>query len=50
MFPNEKIKGFVRETDSSFRVRVHPKTEFKKTSYVSKKINNDITIVLGKMI
>ena len=21
-FPNEKIKGFVRQTDSSFRVRV----------------------------
>ena len=24
-FPNEHIKGFVRETDSSFRVRVYPK-------------------------
>ena len=28
MFPNEKTKTFVRETDSSFRVRIHPKTQF----------------------
>ena len=47
MFPNEKLKGFVRETDSSFRVRVRPKTKFDKTSYVSKKITPDITLVWG---
>jgi len=47
MFPNEKLKGFVRETDSSFRVRVRPKTKFIKTSYVSKKITPDITLIFG---
>jgi hypothetical protein len=48
-FPKEKIKGFVRETESSFRVRVVPKTKFIKTSYVSKVINPNMTIVLGKL-
>ena len=33
MFPNEKTKTFVRETGSSFRVRIHPKTKFIKTSF-----------------
>ena len=47
MFPNEKLKGFVRETESSFRVRVRPKTKFDKTSYISKKITPDITLVWG---
>jgi hypothetical protein len=47
MFPNEKLKGFVRETDSSFRVRVRPKTRFDKTSYISKKISPDITLIFG---
>lgn len=48
-FPNEHIKGFVRETDSSFRVRVVPKTKFIKTSYVSKIISPDSTLVFGKL-
>ena len=48
-FPNEKIKGFTRETNSSFRVRVIPKTKFVKTSYVSKIINPNMTIILGKL-
>ena len=47
MFSNEKLKGFVRETESSFRVRVRPKTKFDKTSYISKKITPDITLVWG---
>lgn len=47
MFPDEKLKGFVRETESSFRVRVRPKTKFDKTSYISKKITPDITLVWG---
>jgi len=47
MFPNEKLKGFIRETESSFRVRVRPKTKFDKTSYISKKITPDITLVWG---
>jgi hypothetical protein len=48
-FSNESIKGFVRETDSSFRVRVVPKTKFIKTSYVSKVINPNTTLVFGKL-
>lgn len=47
-FSSENIKGFVRETDSSFRVRIHPKTLFKKTSFVSKVINPNVTLVFGK--
>lgn len=42
-----KNKGFVRETGTSFRVRVHPKTQFQKTKFVSKKINDDMTLVFG---
>ncbi len=37
-FSNENIKGFVRETDFTFRIRVYPKTMFNKTSFVSKVI------------
>ena len=48
-FPNENIKGFVRENSFAFRVRVVPKTKFIKTSYVSKIINPNMTIVLGKL-
>jgi hypothetical protein len=48
-FPNENIKGFVRETENSFRVRVVPKTQFIKTSYVSKIINPNTTLVFGKL-
>jgi hypothetical protein len=43
-----KNKKFVRETNNSYRVRVHPKTQFLKTTFVSKKINPDITLVFGK--
>ena len=49
LFPNESKKTFVRETDNSFRFRVIPKTQFIKTEYVSKPINNDITLSLGKL-
>ena len=48
-FPNEHIKGFVRETDFTFRVRVYPKTMFNKTSFVSKVINPHVTLVFGKL-
>jgi len=50
LFPNEHIKGFVRETESSFRVRVRPKTIFNKTKYVSKKINPYITLIWGELM
>ena len=48
-FPNEHIKGFVRETGSSFRVRVVPKTQFIKTSYATKVINPNASLVFGKL-
>ena len=48
-FPHEHIKGFVRETNSSFRVRVVPKTQFINTSYVSKMISPDTTLIFGKL-
>ena len=48
-FPNEHIKGFVRETGPSFRVRVWPKTIFDHTSFVSKVINDHTTLVFGKL-
>jgi hypothetical protein len=48
-FQHEHIKGFVRETDSSFRVRVVPKGHFKHTSFVSKIINPYATLVFGKL-
>ena len=48
-FPHEKIKGFVRENDFSFRVRVVPKTKFDKTSYVSKVISPHTTLIFGKL-
>ena len=49
LFPNEHIKGFVRETGPSFRVRVWPKTIFDNTTFVSKVISPDITMVFGKL-
>ena len=48
-FPKEAIKGFVRETGASFRVRIVPKTKFIKTSYISKVVNPSITMVFGKL-
>jgi hypothetical protein len=47
MFPNEINKIFVRETDSSFRVRIKPKQQFLNTSFVSKIINPNITLIFG---
>ena len=49
LFPNEHIKTFVRETGPSFRVRVWPKGHFVQTSFVSKVISPDITLVFGKL-
>jgi hypothetical protein len=50
MFPQEKLKGFVRETKQSFRVRVVPKTKFVKTSFRTKVINPSISLVFGAPI
>lgn len=49
-FPNENIKGFVRETNSSFRVRVVPKTKFDKTTFRTKKINEYLSLVFGTLL
>ena len=48
-FTDQKIKGFVRETIKSYRVRVIPKTKFDKTTFVSKKISPHTTLVFGKL-
>jgi hypothetical protein len=48
-FPDEHLKGFVRETSTSYRVRVIPKTKFIKTSYISKVINPYTTLIFGKL-
>ncbi len=48
-FSKETIKGFVRDSGTSFRVRIVPKTKFIKTSYVSKVINPNITMVFGNL-
>lgn len=42
-----KNKKFIRETDKSFRVRVFPKQQFDKTTFVSKIINPQATLVFG---
>lgn len=47
MFPNEKTKKFVRETEQAWRFRVIPKQQFDKTSFVTKIINKDISLVFG---
>lgn len=47
LFPNEATKTFVRETPESFRVRIKPKQQFINTSFVSKVINPNITLVFG---
>ena len=45
-FIKHQNKHFYRETEDSYRFRNIPKTKF--DSFKSKKINDDITIVLGK--
>lgn len=49
LFPNEKNKSFVRETESSFRIRIVPKTKFIKTEYITKIINPNLSLVFGKL-
>jgi len=50
LFPDEKLKKFIRETKTSYRFRVKPKQQFNKTEFVSKKFNKDITAVFGKLL
>lgn len=46
-FINNKQKTFFRETEDSFRFRNIPKQNFK--DFITKKINEDISIVLGHL-
>ena len=49
LFPNEVGKQFIRETESSFRFRIVPKTKFIKTEYVTKVVNPNLSLVFGKL-
>jgi len=41
-------KTYFRETLGSYRFRNHPKNQFEKGSFRTKKINNDVSLVFGK--
>tara|TARA_R110000868_G_scaffold3104_1_gene20718 strand:- start:263 stop:4948 length:4686 start_codon:yes stop_codon:yes gene_type:complete len=45
----DKNKHFFRETNTSYRFRAIPKTKFEKKSFRSKKINENITLIFGKL-
>lgn len=45
-----KDRNFYRETSSSYRFRNIPKQKFQKRSFRSKKVNDGITLVYGKLI
>ena len=46
---NTHIPGFVRETSSSYRVRILPKTKFNRNTFRTKIINKNVSIVYGKL-
>lgn len=48
-FIKDKKRQFMRVTKSSVRLRNIPKTAFEKKSFRSKKLNNKITLVYGKL-
>jgi hypothetical protein len=43
-------KSFYRETSESYRFRNIPKTKFDSKTFRSKKINDKITLVYGKLL
>jgi hypothetical protein len=45
-----KKKNFYRETEESYRFRNIPKTAFKPGSFVSKKVNENMTLVFGHLL
>ena len=51
-FIKDRKINFIRETDSSYRIRIIPKTKFIKKSYRSKIIsqNPHITLIFGKLL
>ena len=46
---NTHTPGFVRETSSSYRVRILPKTKFNRNTFRTKIINKNVSIVYGKL-
>lgn len=46
---NNDNRKFYRETNESYRFRNIPKTKFIKSTFRSKPINKNITLVYGKM-
>jgi hypothetical protein len=51
-FVKDKKVKFIRETDSSYRIRIVPKTKFIKKSYRTKIISKEphISLIFGKLI
>ena len=47
-FIKNKKKTFIRETNTSFRARNHPKTAFQKGSFRTKRINSKVSLIYGK--
>ena len=48
-FINDKKKHFYRETVKSYRFRNIPKTHFMPKCYKTKKINKNVSIIIGKL-
>jgi hypothetical protein len=48
-FINDDKKNFYRETETSYRFRAIPKTKFQKKSFRTKKINDKISLIFGKL-
>lgn len=46
---NENV-NFYRETNDSYRFRNIPKTKFDPNTFVSKVINDKVTLVFGKLL
>lgn len=46
---NDDKKNFYRETETSYRFRAIPKTKFEKKSFRTKKVNNNISLIFGKL-
>jgi hypothetical protein len=46
---HKKVIPFIRETNTSYRVRNIPKTKFVKSSFRTKKINSKVSLVYGEL-
>jgi hypothetical protein len=45
----DKSKTFYRETKESYRFRNIPKTKFDSKTFRTKVINNDVSLIFGKL-